>query len=490
MLYKLISHLTGVAENAITDTVLDSLGSTPKSSQDFRGISKNESKDVVVSVGGKKWVATYLSQNNNNEPIVTLWLASSETKDIMNNFSSTSNNKYPSSMYGTSWMRASVLNNGGYYVAEAGATDLTHIDKSADSDWAIFTMDGIGGSLTANIEVPENMSWQHTQSVKTYCGWANDLNNEGLDHGRVYQTGQDFSNKEGYTNWSQDRLWLPSMAETSHYSSYNGLWKTNSYQRATISPYYWTRSSGWNSASTVCSSCMTVNNDSYSEVTTDSERIVRPAFHLKLKEAIKNSVPSELEEPSDVSNPYNGEPQELSNITDTTKTKWFDSTFINLTYPSNMTDVGTHKIKAEIKSEYATDGLMFKGTPNTSDTTYTESDTIRWFDFEITPKQIGLVWTKDAKGIWSVTANSDDICTKDQPNASTIVATRYKNKNGTAAYDKLDPPKIIGDYTANAEFKDGNYSAKPGEKTSQDFNLPVLKVPVLKAENFDPSNSQ
>ena len=72
---SLLSQISGVS-NPNMDT-LNGL-TTPKTSADFRGYNGG-TKDVVVTIGGKKWIATYLSTNKSKEPILTLWLANSAT---------------------------------------------------------------------------------------------------------------------------------------------------------------------------------------------------------------------------------------------------------------------------------------------------------------------------------------------------------------------------------------------------------------------------
>ncbi len=70
--WELISQ---ISNGTVTDqSGLSTLGT--RTSADFR--SYNGDKDVVVTIDGKKWIATYLSKNSSGEPILTLWLANSE----------------------------------------------------------------------------------------------------------------------------------------------------------------------------------------------------------------------------------------------------------------------------------------------------------------------------------------------------------------------------------------------------------------------------
>ena len=67
---SLISQISGV-ENPNKNTI-DGL-TTTKTSADFRTI--NGGNDIVVVIDGIPWTATYLSTNDSNEPILTLWQA-------------------------------------------------------------------------------------------------------------------------------------------------------------------------------------------------------------------------------------------------------------------------------------------------------------------------------------------------------------------------------------------------------------------------------
>ena len=50
----------------------------------------------------------------------------------------------------------------------------------------------------------------------------------------------------------------------------------------------------------------------------------------------------------------------------TEQKKWFKSDKINITYTADIKDVGTYKVKAEIKADLASEGVTFSGEPDTS----------------------------------------------------------------------------------------------------------------------------
>ncbi|MBD5100336.1 MAG: hypothetical protein HDT29_03545, partial [Clostridiales bacterium] len=124
-----------------------------KTSADFR--SKNGNKDIVVTIDGKQWIATYLSTNTSGDPILTFWLANNETTSTWstgeNNYKNSWGNQYTSNLYGTSFIRAVTLNNGGDY-ADTDSHMTTNSPKSLTSPWAIYTVpnttSGMKGSLT------------------------------------------------------------------------------------------------------------------------------------------------------------------------------------------------------------------------------------------------------------------------------------------------------------------------------------------------------
>ncbi|MDE5548642.1 MAG: hypothetical protein K2J13_00155, partial [Clostridia bacterium] len=198
-------------------------------------------------------------------------------------------------------MRAVTLNNGGGYAATYNATSLTSVSKKKESTWAIYTVPnttaGMTGSLTEFIEIPNNMSWQHSQSAQTSAGFAYNLNSDALDYGGngtpigSYTANGTSVNQAGYKGWANDTLWLPSIAEIGT-SGENGLWKISENQRSsgTIS---WTRSASYNYYH--CSYVITATgNNSYFGDVTSSNGSASPAFHLNLKKASQSTGISKI----------------------------------------------------------------------------------------------------------------------------------------------------------------------------------------------------
>ncbi|MDE7337332.1 MAG: hypothetical protein K2N32_04375, partial [Clostridia bacterium] len=308
--WELIKQISGIPNP--NDSTLDNL-TTPKTSDDFRTLNGG-TKDVVVQIGGKKWIATYLSTNSKGEPILTLWLANSTTNARWNAQGENSLGKYPNNMYGTSEMRAKTLNNGGGYAAKYNATSLTSITQSESSEWAIYTMDSVKGSLTSFIEVPDNMSWQHNQSAKDSAGQSSNYNNDALDVGGNGTAGDYSTNstidKAGYKGWANDRLWLPSVAETG-VSGVDGIWKADNTTRANSS-YSWLRSVY--SDDYVTSYRLDAAGSRFSSGTVTTYRTIRPAFHLNLKTAAERAGSLGVAEPTDVSIEYTGQSLTIADI--------------------------------------------------------------------------------------------------------------------------------------------------------------------------------
>ncbi|MDE7071489.1 MAG: hypothetical protein K2O86_05905, partial [Clostridia bacterium] len=246
--WPLVELVTGVSNPNIS--TLNSW-STIRTANQFRSAnSANSSKDLSVTINGLSWTPTYLSYNSKNEPILTFWLSTNTISDKYNAQATNTIGAYPNNMYGTSWMRASVLNNGGSYAATYNATSLTAVAQSTTSAWANYTMaktTAVGGSsIKEFLEVPDNMSWQHSQSAKTSAGQSYDFNNDSLDSGGSYNANYNYYtnatvNTTGYQAWKNDTLWLPSVAEVGCTSGVTGLWQTSVNQRAS-STYSWLRS--------------------------------------------------------------------------------------------------------------------------------------------------------------------------------------------------------------------------------------------------------
>ncbi|MBD5086834.1 MAG: hypothetical protein HDT32_05730, partial [Clostridiales bacterium] len=304
VLWSLINVLSN---GTVTDkTQLDNWDlTTPLTSADFRANNKdsvNGEKDIVVTIGGKQWIATYVSRSNgtatnpNGDPILTLWLANgTENAQWSAHANDNKNDRYPSSMYGTSYVRAVALNNGGDYAQTSNASSLTGAPQSTSSVWAMYTMEkaDVNTSIKSFLELPENMSWQLNQTAigtltsSTYKNtYYFNNNNDALTLGGTSAIGS-YLSKTNYDVWGTDTLWLPSVTETG-VSGEEGLWKaTNSTRENTASSTSrkaMTRSAYY-SYSRLYYSIMESGDGLYDSNAAGTSGVVRPAFHLNLNKA-------------------------------------------------------------------------------------------------------------------------------------------------------------------------------------------------------------
>ncbi|MBD5086120.1 MAG: hypothetical protein HDT32_01940 [Clostridiales bacterium] len=297
--WKLISK---ISNGSVTDeSGLSSLGATPVGSDVLR--SYNNGQDIIVNIGGKQWIATYLSRTANG-PILTFWLDHSTTTSTYGTASNTSNgwaNQYTPNLYGTSYIRAVTLNIGGDY-ANTNSQMVQQYPQKAESEWAIYTMDKSkkSGSIKEFLEVPNNVSWQLDQKALdcvTSSAYTNTYrynnNNDALNYGSTgtvaltgnYKTKLGANLDKYYTAWGTDTLWLPSIAEAG-LSGVEGLWKLADSTRANTgqSVYSWLRSAAsrayYNASYAIHQSSGTLI-DPYTYQTQG----VRPAFHLNLAKA-------------------------------------------------------------------------------------------------------------------------------------------------------------------------------------------------------------
>ncbi|MDE7191082.1 MAG: hypothetical protein K2O35_01200, partial [Clostridia bacterium] len=465
--WRLITQISGISNPSMS--TLDTLGATASTAQNFRDLSINDGKDITVEIGGKKWTATYLSRSNatperpDGDPILTLWLATTEDSTIKTSrwsaFASDGNGDFPASMYGTSEMRAKTLNNGGTYATSL--TELVSANQEAGSEWAIYTMtqeQGVKGSIKDCLASPTDMEWQHNQRAKgniTNGGYLGEYNfnnsNDALDNvigSDCVSASTVYEGKDGYTDWANDKLWIPSIAETGMYGV-EGIWVLSNNQRANSfsdSNCVWTRS-----ANPWYYNCVYPTNvGAFPSTFVTNNYAVRPAFHLNLRLAAERTGTLPLAEPIDVTSEYNGQEQTLANITDTSKTSWYDSSIMTLEYTQGgMKDADTYQVKAKITTE----DEVFIGEPDASKGESADNKE-RVFNFTITKKKIGVKLTLDTSGLPTVSLNSQgDIYsgdTEDNGRAPNF-GFHYVSTDGNG-YNSDELPTAVGAYRATVKI--------------------------------------
>ncbi|MDE7336815.1 MAG: hypothetical protein K2N32_01720, partial [Clostridia bacterium] len=423
----------------------------PKTSADFRGY--NNGLDVVVTIGGRQWTATYLSANSSGDPILTFWVATYD--GVYSRWHSQEVNRsgdYPNNMYGTSEIRAVALNNGGGYAATYNATSLTYVNQDENNDWAIYTMDSVSGSLTSFIEVPDNMSWQHNQSAKDSAGQSYNYNNDALNSGMgsFYDDDHCYESKTGYANWANDKVWLPSIAETGE-NNESGIWMVSKNQRASDT-HTWTRSGYYNNYYRSFRHLSSGTGESYGNISAVAWG--RPAFHLNLKKAAERAENLKTDQPTNVTLEYTGRALTLADVSAEHKS-WYDSAKISLEYPAGgMKDAGTYTVTANIKEDFISNH-EFSGEPDTSKG---ETPTTRKFNFTITKKKIGVDLTLDPSGKPAAALKTAELCGGDstENGRAPNLGFNYTSSNG---YNSDTLPTAVGTYTATVKIlnTDCNY---------------------------------
>lgn len=250
--YKNNVHLlydTLSGEENTTYRQIEELAKNTLTSEDIlkNTYNKNEGQYLTIKLGGLVWDVVYLSTNKDDEPILTLWLNSSKNDiNISKDYSGKSARystlytkwssdwadtgdgtlDYPSNMYGTSYIRAVVLNNGGFYADGSknhSADNATLTEYAQQTSYAFAKFTTASGSFTKFLEQPKNIPWQISgQSA---------LPNEYCASGEESGASLNYAEKENYYAWGDDYLWLPSLSETGYDASHTGIWKTSVSQR-------------------------------------------------------------------------------------------------------------------------------------------------------------------------------------------------------------------------------------------------------------------
>ncbi len=322
-LNKLMQFVTG--NNTVTTTNLATLktqATNKKTSASMRAVSvtssdgsvKAANKDIIVTLGGLDWTPVYLSNDTSSNPILTLFLTDSEqlfgkkyytSNTVYSAFnasasvpfntgfsaSNTPTSTYPDNMYGMSAIRATVLNNGGTYSTGTGGRSTASMTKKSDSIFSKYTVTTSNNTAIADFMVlPTNVSWQKSgQDARTLISSTYKFSSEDLQTSQsstgFYNSSFNYSSKSNYTQWGNDRLWLPSYSEIG-YNGTNGIWRT-SYEQRTCKEWMWLRSAFENDATVghMATGMERIENGQYVE----DNSSVRPALHLNLNLASANS---------------------------------------------------------------------------------------------------------------------------------------------------------------------------------------------------------
>ncbi|MCM1394435.1 MAG: DUF6273 domain-containing protein, partial [[Eubacterium] siraeum] len=303
------SNVTGTTFKDKFDSLMDWANTAPRTSFDFR--SNNGDSNVTVKLGGKEWVATYLTVGSSGDLSLTLMLANiADNKSEVNKFSRDSVCKYPSDSYGSSFVRASLISGNpanlgstddsapvASYAASYNTSSLTALTSATatalGNEFAKFT----AGALSNYILTPEDVGYQEKEGILVTspydnfpCSTSNDaygaVSDANFSDGNStfnYYTNTTV-NTNTYTRWKGDKIWLPSITEVGTTDNTGGIWKTDSELRnITGANYYWLRSSGYSSYNgcyVIWKGTGSSARDHFQAVTTAD--YIRPAIHLNL----------------------------------------------------------------------------------------------------------------------------------------------------------------------------------------------------------------
>ena len=317
-----------------------------------------------VSLGGQVWNVAYASQTKGGDVIATLWLAASSTTLQWNNwYADRPTWDYPSSMYGTSYIRSYLTGSTYAHSSTAGSisnSSLVTLTKGTqNTTWQTFVT-----QYGKYITTPSEVAYQETEDAITQglnsYNYPNDAygiparQNWYLDS----STGlYDYSLKAGYSEWQYDKLWLPSLTETGYNSNSTttgnaGIWGLAPAARNNTANS-WLRSGSNGNADPAY--CLTADGTFNINIVTSSYA-VRPALHLNLKSAA-SAAGLFVDKPtlSKSSTAFSASAQtftisSVTNVTPTLPAGWTRSS-ATVTIPAN-TPVGTYNVSVNPNAGY------------------------------------------------------------------------------------------------------------------------------------------
>ena len=209
-------------------------------------------KGIIVEFGGIKWLAVFLSLTNDgsSDVVLTLWQAevtnSSENKSswsyVNGNYGTSAENKdvtYPANMYGTSYIRAVTLNNGGTYATSISTT--ANATQDPNNKYAKFTMEDYSGgksNISQFLVKPSSLAWQQNLQIPASWNWTQKGKSQNNEAWGKFGAGQYYNNicyegKTGFDAWKDDLIWIPACSEVGNFYSgqtNNGIWGTTQDQ--------------------------------------------------------------------------------------------------------------------------------------------------------------------------------------------------------------------------------------------------------------------
>ncbi len=463
--------------------------------------TNNGGNNLIITLGGKRWIVTSLSTKDGGDPILTLMLAdvaetSKWSQYVTNQYTYA---KYPWTNYGTSYIRARLLNgidgipdgSGGYgkiqYSNSDNATTLTDYTRDASDGeypFAIFNHKPISstnradGAIADFLVQPKDVSYQRTQNMRdANYGWHT-MQNEACtiipqSSGWFDQTIYNLQNTPNYTDWGNDFLWLPSWLELGTDAWFNGtarkplqgIWRLDGAARG-ASDIYWPRTKSHGGLD--CEYQVEANGNFqflYPLPTICNQFGIRPCIHLNLAQADTYSSYA-LDNPQTVTTTFSNAKQDMGTVT---TPEWYDPSKMDITYTdSNMVNVGIYTATVSLKPQTGKPIIWSDGTT-----------TSKTFNFVISKKDAEVEFTiPTGGGLPTVDFKAGSIIRGDTnpPNITLLYS-----KKGTAGQSPT-PPTSPGSYVATASIPDNcNYKLTGTLTCEFSLDLQKVKVPGLSA---------
>ncbi len=468
-LSKLYAAITGNANATIADINAMMTGSGQITSADIRAAG---GKDIAVMFGDMEWTVTHLTKDTSGNTIATLWLASSADMHQWGTWYTTETiYEYPSNMYSTSFVRAGALNSGGNgYVATQGATELTKVEQDKDHKYARFTMPSVEGSLTDFIAKPSAVEYQSNQNQNAggtigLIGYtlANDAYETPSGIIKWYtgsNINMDYSSKNGYADWKDDYMWLPSLTETGQSSTVNGIWALSDNQRSN-STVSWLRSGLGSGAHTAA--YLSAAGDSCTSQYVIYSYAVRPALHLNLT-AVNNAAVYKLPT-AEVG--YDGTTHSIQALL-TNKGEYYPVMQLDSASQLSERNAGDYKAKVTLPAP-----LKWAIDDGSGGWTTAAGNVARDIVWKIKPRQLTLTWKGiQSSYVWTSTLLAD--LQKCKPTIGGGVAIDdldvQLTYDGSSDNDKLD---IAGAHKIKAEIVSKNSSSDADALLKQNYIMPL-----------------
>ncbi|MDE5617959.1 MAG: hypothetical protein K2I79_00540, partial [Clostridia bacterium] len=402
------------------------------------------------------WIPCYLSKNKDGNPILTLWLASTDSSNgtVSNQeVSSFSNGTYDatqatkdwngkniySNAYDGSYIRNYVLNGNENYLSWRYGSAIQPPELETMTKFAKFTT----GELSEFITAPSEVEWQISMSV-----YKNEPSCSALD---------------SYPNdWTNDKIWLPGQQEI--YRTYNANDSLFNLTNAQKSNCVATRLRTLENTTNSYVVSNLTDTGSYTTESVAKSMAVRPALNLNLVTALSGSV-NALAAPTDFNVTYDGKSKDISSAEWYDKDIHGDTSKMTVTYSQDLpTNFGEYTVTLTIEDSQ----LTWKDASSPTDKTRTCKMTIEKASPNITPV-IGMYTLYTGDGL-------DKFPSISLPDNA---------PSGTISWDSGQTATTTKAYNWTFKSTDNNYTDKKGSTT---LTVTALDITSIEA-SFTPSGT-